>query len=146
MKLDYSSLERAFGQREKGFCYLHSRLAHEDPSMREQFWAATIHAVKYTCEPAIKMIQRQLAQIASNSDELHRIDLADLMRVAADTGVSREAQSYLRYREIRKKTSLTYTIEHTERTLGETDAVLQNVWILLKELARRNSAADLCQP
>ena len=142
MKLDYSSLERAIAQLKKSFDYFHSGLAREHPDLREQFRSATIQAFEYTYELAIKMIRRQLAQIVSNPNELREIDFADLMRTAADAGIIREAPSYLRYREIRNKTSHTYNIEQAERTVAVTDDFLHDVRFLLKELARRNRAAD----
>lgn len=142
MKLDYSALERAVAQLQKSFDYLHSSLARENSDLREQFRAATIQAFKYTYELAIKMIRRQLARIVANPDELRKIDFADLMRTAADAGVVREAPAYIRYRELRNRTSHTYNIEQAERTVAVTDEFLRDVRFLLDELARRNRAVD----
>ena len=142
MKLDDSSLERAIAQLQKSFDYFHSNLALEDPNLREQFRGATIQAFEYTYELAIKMIRRQLAQIVPDPSELSRVDFADLMRTAADAGIIADARSYFRYREIRNKTSRTYNFDEAERCVAVTDDFLHDARFLLKELARRNRAAD----
>ncbi|MDE2927594.1 MAG: HI0074 family nucleotidyltransferase substrate-binding subunit [Acidobacteriota bacterium] len=142
MKLDYSSLERAVAQLQKSFDYLHSDLARKDAGLREQFRAATIQAFEFSYELAIKMIRRQLAQIVANPDELKQIDYADLMRDAADAGIVRDVSAYLRYREMRNKTSHTYNVDRAEKTVAAMDEFLRDVRFLLKELERRNRAAD----
>ena len=111
MKLDYSSLERAVAQLQKSFDYFHSDLARKDAGLREQFRAATIQAFEFSYELAIRMIRRQLAQIVANPDELQQIDFADLMRDAADARIVRDVPAYLRYREMRNKTSHTYNAD-----------------------------------
>ena len=70
MKLDYSSLEDAVAQLQRSFDYLHGDLASTDSDLREQFRAATIQAFEFTYELAVKMIQRQLTQIAAKSRRL----------------------------------------------------------------------------
>ena len=142
MRLEYSSLERAVAQLQKSFDYLHSDLARRDAGLREQFRAATIQAFEFSYELAIKMIRRQLAQIVANPDELQQIDFADLMRDAADAGIVRDVPAYLRFREMRNKTSHTYNAERAEKTVAAMDEFLLDVRFLLKELERRNRAAD----
>ena len=80
MKLNYSSLESAVAQLQRSFDFLHGDLARTDSDLREQFRAATIQAFEFTYELAVKMIQRQLAQIAANPDALREMDFADRMR------------------------------------------------------------------
>lgn len=138
MKLDYSSLENAFAQLQRSFDYLHGDLARMDPDLREQFRAATIQAFEFTYELAVKMIQRQLAQIAANPDALRMMDFADQMRDAADAGIIREALSYVRYRELRNKTSHTYDVDRAEETVLMIDEFLRDMRFLLQELSKRN--------
>ena len=142
MRLDYSALERATAQLEKSFRYLHSDLARQDPDLREQFRSATIQAFEYTYELAVKMIRRQLSQIVSEPAGLRRIDFADVMRVAADAGIISDARAFLRYREIRNKTSHTYNSDHAERTADVVDDFLRDVNFLLRQLASRNRGTD----
>ena len=138
MKLDYSSLEDAVAQLQKSFDYLHGDLARKDPHLREQFRAATIQAFEFTYELAVKMIQRQLAQIVANPDALREMDFADRMRDAADAGIVRDAPSYVRYRELRNKTSHTYDTDWAEKTVSVIDEFLRDVRFLLQELQKRN--------
>ncbi len=138
MKLDYSSLEDAVAQLERSFDYLHGDLARSDSGLREQFRAATIQAFEFTYELAVKMIQRQLAQIAANPDALREMDFADRMRDAADAGIVRDALSYIRYRELRNKTSHTYDADRAEETVSVIDEFLRDVRFLLQELQKRN--------
>ena len=138
MKLDYSSLANAVAQLQRSFDYLHSDLARKDAGLREQFRAATIQAFEFSYELAVRMIRRQLAQIVANPDELREIDFADLMRDAADAGIVRDAPSYMRYREMRNRTSHTYNAERAEETVAAMDEFLSDMRLLLKELGERN--------
>ncbi len=138
MKLDYSSLEDAVDQLRRSFDYLHSDLARTDSGLREQFRAATIQAFEFTYELAVKMIQRQLAQIVANPDALREMDFADRMRDAADAGIIREALPYIRYRELRNKTSHTYDVNRAEETVLLIDEFLRDMRLLLQELRKRN--------
>ena len=138
MKLDYSALEHAVAQLQRSFDYLHGDLARTDSGLREQFRAATIQAFEFTYELAVKMIQRQLAQIAANPDALRQMDFADRMRDAADAGIVRDALPYIRYRELRNKTSHTYDADRAEGTVSVIDEFLHDVRFLLQELQKRN--------
>ena len=138
MKLDYSSLVSAVSQLQKSFDYLHSDLARKDAELREQFRAATVQAFEFTYELAIKMIRRQLSLIVANPDALREIDFADMMRDAADAGIVRDAPSYLRYRELRNRTSHTYNAARAEKTAAVMEEFLRDMRLLLQELGKRN--------
>ena len=138
MKLDYSSLVNAVAQLQKSFDYLHSDLGQNDPDLREQFRAATIQAFEFSYELAVKMIRRQLALIVANPDELREVDFADLMRDAADAGIVRDALSYIRYREMRNRTSHTYNAARAEETVAALDEFLCDMRLLVEELRKRN--------
>ena len=138
MKLDYSSLVSAVSQLQKSFDYLHSDLARNDADLREQFRAATVQAFEFSYELAVRMIRRQLALIVANPDELREIDFADLMRDAADAGIVRAAPSYLRYRELRNRTSHTYNADRAEETAAAMGEFLRDMRLLLQELGKRN--------
>ena len=138
MKLDYSALEDAVAQLQRSFDYLHGDLARTDSGLREQFRSATIQAFEFTYELAVKMIQRQLAQVAANPDALREMDFADRMRDAADAGIVRDALAYTRYRELRNKTSHTYDANRAEEMVSMIDEFLPDVRFLLHELQKRN--------
>ncbi len=138
MKLDYSPLENAVNQLQRSFDYLHGDLARTDSHLREQFRAATIQAFEFTYELAVKMTRRQLAQIVANPDALRKMDFADQMRDAADAGIVREAPPYIRYRELRNKTSHTYDADRAEETVLVIDEFLRDMRFLLQELQKRN--------
>lgn len=138
MKLDYSSLEDAVAQLQRSFDYLHGDLARTDSGLREQFRAATIQAFEFTYELAIKMVERQLAQISANPGALREMNFADRMRDAADAGIVREAPPYVRYRELRNKTSHTYDSDRAEQMVLVIDEFLHDMCFLLQELQKRN--------
>ena len=138
MKLDYSTLEDAVAQLQRSFDYLHGDLARTDSGLREQFRAATIQAFEFTYELAVKMIQRQLAEVVANPNALREMDFADRMRDAADAGIVRDALPYTRYRELRNKTSHTYDADRAEETVSVIDEFLRDVRFLLQELQKRN--------
>lgn len=138
MNLDISPLEKATYQLQKSFNYLHSEKA-KDEDLREQFRAATIQAFEYTYELAIKMIDRQLLKIAANPRESRKLDFIDRMREAADVGLIHDPIVYIKYRELRNKTSHTYDIEQAEVTVAAIDGFLDSMRFLVAELKRRNS-------
>ena len=138
MKLDYSSLESAVAQLQRSFDYLHSDLARQDAGLREQFRAAAIQAFEFSYELAVKMIRRQLALVAANPGALREIDFADLMRDAADAGIVRDAPAYMRYREMRNRTSHTYDAGWAEEVVAEMDEFLRDMRHLLAKLEERN--------
>lgn len=138
MNLDISPLEKATYQLQKSFTYLHSEKA-KDEDLREQFRAATIQAFEYTYELAIKMIDRQLLKIAANPRESRKLDFIDRMREAADVGLIHDPIVYIKYRELRNKTSHTYDIEQAEVTVAAIDGFLDSMRFLVEELKRRNS-------
>ena len=138
MKLDYSALEDAVAQLQKSFDYLHGDLARTDSDLRQQFRAATIQAFEFTYELAVKMIQRQLAQIAATPETLRKMDFADQMRDAADAGIVRDALPFIGYRELRNKTSHTCDADRAEETVSVIGEFLRDVRFLLQELQKRN--------
>ena len=138
MKLDYSSLESAVAQLQRSFDYLHSDLARKDAGLREQFRAAAIQAFEFSYELAVKMIRRQLALVAANPGALRGIDFADLMRDAADAGIVRDAPAYMRYREMRNRTSHTCDAGWAEEVVAEMDEFLRDMRHLLAKLEERN--------
>ena len=138
MKLDSSPLASAVEQLQRSFDYLHGDLASADSGLREQFRAATIQAFEFTYELAVKMIQRQLAQIVANPEALRNMDFADLMRDAADAGIVRDALPYIRYRELRNKTSHTYDADRAEETVSVIHEFLRDMRLLLQELRKHN--------
>ncbi len=138
MKLDFSSMEKAVAQLQKSVDYLHSDLAEKDADLREQFRAATIQAFEFSYELAVKFIRRQLSRIVANPDALREMDFNDLMRDAAEAGIIRDMPSYIRYREMRNKTSHIYHEDQAEQTVAIMDEFLCDMRFLLNELRERN--------
>ncbi|WP_419933620.1 HI0074 family nucleotidyltransferase substrate-binding subunit [Candidatus Palauibacter sp.] len=139
MKLDFSPLTNAVGQLERSLAYLNSDLAREDAGLREQFRAAAIQAFEFSYELSVKMIRRQLAAIVARPAALHQIDFADLMRDAADAGIIRDARTYIRYREMRNRTSHTYNADRAEEAVVAMPGFLGDMQLLLAELEQRNA-------
>ena len=142
MTLDVSPLESAAAQLRKSFDYLHSDLARRDPDLREQFRAATIQAFEFTYELAVKTVRRRMAQIVPNPDALRGMDFADMMRDAADAGLVRDAPAFMRYRDMRNRTTHTYNAERAEETVAAMDEFLRDTRFLLAALRGRDDATD----
>lgn len=87
-----------------------------------------------------------MARIAANPDAVRKMDFADLMRDAADAGIVRDARSYVRYRELRNKTSHTYDADRAEKTVSVVHEFLRDVRFLLQELWKRNGSAHSARP
>lgn len=142
MKLDLTNLERALSQLERSLSYLNSDLAARDSGLRVQFRAAAIQGFEYTYELTVKMIRRQMAQISAVPSELAEMAFKDLIRGAADAGLVVDPESFFLYREIRNITAHTYDEAKAEKVLGVLDGFRKDVLVLLRELKRRNHAAD----
>lgn len=138
MSLDIFPLERAVTQLQKSLNYFYSEMA-EDEEVREQFRAATIQAFEYTQELSTKMIDRQLSKIVNNPEEFRKMDFIDRMREAADAGLIHDPMEYIRYRDLRNKTSHNYDVEQAEVTIAAIDSFLESMRFLIKELMKRNS-------
>ncbi|MBM3312414.1 MAG: hypothetical protein FJY80_13015 [Candidatus Aminicenantes bacterium] len=141
MKLDVSPLEKAFFQLEQSLSYLRSELAAGDPGLRAQFRAAAIQGFEYTYDLAIKMMRRQMAQIAPVPAELAEMAFKDFIRKAAEAGLVIDPESYFLYREIRNITAHTYDEAKAEKVLSVLEGFRKDVLFLLRELKRRNHAA-----
>jgi len=66
MKMNLTALENALTQLAASLDYLNSVMAREDPALRKQFRAAAIQAFELCYELTVKMLRRQLEQIAAN--------------------------------------------------------------------------------
>ena len=84
------------------------------------------------------MTRRRSGKQGANPDALREMDFADRMRDAADAGIVREALSYIRYRELRNKTSHTYDADRAEETVSVIHEFLRDMRLLLQELRKRN--------
>lgn len=142
MTIDFSPFQKALAQFTKSLTYYHSELARENEDLKEQFRAAVIQAFEYTYELGIKMIKRQLAQIVPTPSELKEMNFMDLIRLAQESGIVKEALPFRTYREMRNITSHTYDEDKAEAILSITDAFLQDMQYVLSELKRRNSDTD----
>lgn len=136
-RLDYSSLENAVGQIRTSFDYFHSDLALRDAGLRKQFRAAT--TLEFTYELAINMIHKQLKIITANPSNLRHLAFADLMRVAAESGLITDPNSYVRYRDLRNKSSHIYDDHWADKTMESVDAFLRDIDFLLAALRKHNT-------
>ncbi len=138
MKLDISPFEKALSQLEKSLGFLHSELARQDADLREQFRAATIQAFEYSYELGIKMLRRQLEQIAANPAEIREMVFMDMIRTGAEAGLVRQVPSYRLFREMRNMTRHTYDEARAEEVLSAMEDFVREMHFLRDELKRRN--------
>jgi nucleotidyltransferase substrate binding protein (TIGR01987 family) len=136
--LDYSVFENAIAQLEKSLGYLNSDSARNDPELRKQFRAATIQAFEFTYELGMKMLRRQLAEIALNPAELPQLSFMDFIRTAVDAGLVREVLPFRGYREKRNITSHTYNEDRAEEVVADLDQFVADMRFILAELKRHN--------
>lgn len=138
MKIDISPFEKALSQLERSLDYLHSDLARRDPGLKEQFGAATIQAFEYSYELGMKMLRRQLEQVAANPAEIRRMDFMEMVRTGAEAGLVQDVPNYRVYREMRNMTSHTYDEAKANEVLSVLGDFLQEMHLLRDELERRN--------
>lgn len=136
--LDVSPLASALAQLETSLRYLNSPAARNDPELRRQFRAAAIQGFEFTYEVAIKMIRRQMAEIAASPGALNEMAFMDFIRAAADAGLVRDVAPYRRYREMRNATSHTYNESRAEEVAKGLGEFVTDIRFVLTELKRRN--------
>jgi nucleotidyltransferase substrate binding protein (TIGR01987 family) len=136
--LDCSPLEAALAQLEKSLRYLNSDAARTDPELRKQFRAAAIQGFEFTYELAVKMIRRQLMEIAAGPTAPHEMAFMDFIRTAADAGLVRDVAPFRVYREKRNVTSHTYSDVRAEAVVAGLDEFVSDMHFVLAELKRRN--------
>ena len=139
MKLDISSFEKALRQLQRSLDYFHSDLAREDEGLREQFRAATIQAFEYSYELGMKMLRRQLEQIAANPAEIREMVFMEMIRTGAEAGLVRQVSLYRVFREKRNLTSHTYDVARAEEVLAVLPEFVDEMHFLRDELKRRNA-------
>lgn len=138
MKIDISPFEKALSQLKRSLGYLHSDLARQDPGLEEQFRAATIQTFEYTYELGIKMLRRQLEQIAANPAGIRQMAFMDMVRTGAEAGLVKDVARYRVYREMRNMTSHTYDEAKANEVLSVLGDFLQEMYFLRDELELRN--------
>ncbi len=142
MRLDISPFEKALGQLEKSLSYLHSELAAGDADLRAQFRAATIQAFEYSYELGLKMLRRQLEEIALNPAEIREMVFMDMIRTGAEAGLVLDVPGYRVFREKRNMTSHTYDEAKAEEVLAVLEDFVKEMHFLRDELKRRNESSE----
>ena len=138
MKLDISSFEKALSQLKKSVEFLHSDMSLQNADLRQQFRAASIQAFEYSYELGVKMLRRQLEQIAANPAEIREMVFMDMIRTGAEAGLVQQVPQYRVFREMRNMTSHTYDEARAEEVLSVLDDFAREMHFLRDELKRRN--------
>jgi nucleotidyltransferase substrate binding protein (TIGR01987 family) len=138
MKLEFAPLEKALAQLKKSLDFLHSPLAVQDRELYAQFRGASIQAFEYSYELTIKMIRRQLAQMIANPQDLTQFTFADLIRVAADSGLVGDVKRFLLYRDARNRTSHTYEEDTAQQVVDVIPDFFKDASFVVEQLRKRN--------
>jgi len=134
MKSNLSQPENALTQFAASLDYLNSAMAREDPALHKQFRAAAIQAFEFCYELTVKMLRRQLEQIAANPVQLRELAFLDFIRVAAEAGLVSAIEPIRIYREMRNITSHTYDETKAEIVVAELPSFLQNARGILADM------------
>ena len=139
MKIDYSSLEKAFSQLKDSLGYLHSSMVQKDEALRKQFRNSVIQCFAFTYELTYKMLKRQLSQIVEAPGDLKQMNFADLIRTAAEAGLVQDVKRFLEYRAMRNLTSHTYDQDKAEMIVSILNDFQKDVTFVIAELKKRNA-------
>lgn len=94
---------------------------------------------KYAYEISHKMLKRQLEIIAANPEALDSMAFQDLIRTGNEAGLLRsDWPQWRRYRELRAKTSHTYSEDVALAVVAEIPDFLQEAKYLQQQLRERN--------
>jgi len=138
MKLDLSSFDKAVSQLEQSLGYLASDLAKKDAALKSQFRGAAIQAFEYTYEICVKMLRRQLEQMAATPVEVKQMAFMDMIRWAAEAGLVPDVRRFREYRERRNLTTHTYDENRAREIADSLGAFLKDAQFILTALKKRN--------
>ena len=138
MKLDISSLKKAFDQLVESLDYLNSEMAINDKGLRNQFRNSAIQCFECTYESAYKMLYKQLLKIVKNPGELKQLTFADFIRTAAEAGLVLDVKRFLNYRIARNLTDHTYDEKKAEQVIAILKEFKNDIAYIIAELNKRN--------
>lgn len=99
------------------------------------FRAGIVQYYELTRELAERAIREQLYGTVANSK---KISFACLMCEAAETGLTRDPDTFIRYKFLRHRTTHSYDCKLAEEAVASIPAFLDSMRFLIKELTRRN--------
>lgn len=141
MKIDFSSLRKAYNALDKSMIFLTSEMA-KDPGLREQFSAAAIQAFEFTHELAYKIMKRQLEQMTADPAQVDQMEYMEVIRSCAEAGLITDVAKFRDYRRKRNITSHTYDPAIAEEIVSILNDFRDDIRHLLTELELRNHEAD----
>jgi len=136
MKLDATPLGNAVERLREGLA------RHQREPMDEQLRDGLIQRLEFTYELSHRMLKRYLRETVASPDEIDGMPFADLIRTGNGQGVLRSGwPDWRRFREMRARTSHTYSSDAAAQVLAAIPAFLEEAEHLYAELQRRLACA-----
>src|SRR5690606_6231424 len=133
-RLDISTLTKAVTRLEEGI------KRYQQDTSDTQIRDGLIQRFEFTYEISHKMLKRQLEVIAANPEALDSLAFQDLIRSGNEAGLLRsDWPQWRRYRELRAKTSHTYSEDVALAVVTEIPDFLPEAKYLQQQLRERNS-------
>ncbi|MGH7058854.1 MAG: HI0074 family nucleotidyltransferase substrate-binding subunit [Stellaceae bacterium] len=111
---------------------------HQSEPFDEQLRDGLIQRFEFTYELAHRVLRRYLRETAASSDHIERMPFADLIRTGQAQGLLRGGwPEWQRFREMRARTSHTYSSDTAALVVGAIPAFLEEAEHLYAELLRR---------
>jgi nucleotidyltransferase substrate binding protein (TIGR01987 family) len=132
MRLDFTSLTKALASLNRAI--QRSQAAVEDEELRD----AVIQRFEYSYELCWKMLKRQLEMESPNPAVIDTLSFRDLLREAAQTGIMKDIERWMDYREMRNITAHTYDDKKAQTVYNAALDFYNDAVALLGVLEKRN--------
>ncbi len=93
-----------------------------------------IQRFEYTYELCVKSIRRQLEEMSDSPGEIDALGYKDMLRMAAERGLVRDAMPWFGFRELRNTTSHAYNPEKAAQVYSGIPAFLREAQALVARL------------
>ncbi|MGY6773115.1 nucleotidyltransferase substrate binding protein [Gallibacterium sp. ZY190522] len=139
-RLDLSALENAFTSLALTIAKLADKqwFTQQDAIVQDTLIAGVIQKFEFVYELSIKMMKRQLKQLAAVPEEIDSSDFRDILRLSARAGLIDTVEDWLLYRKMRNVTSHTYDQDKAQQIYQQISDFLQSAQFLLNQLKQHN--------
>lgn len=143
-QLIIDSLEKAFSSLAETIKALEDDVwfNQQQPIIQDTLIAGTIQKFEFVYELSLKMIKRQLKQMAISDDEIEAEHFRDILRDAAKYGLIESVEQWIAYRKMRNITSHTYDQYKALEIYNGIADFLESSQYLLQQLRKWNNPND----
>ena len=130
--IDLSPLRKALAMLNEALAFWGAQ--PEGAPLKPHLRSAVIHSFEFTYELSVRLLRRVLIERAESADRVADISFNDLLRTAADAGLTPDAAAWREWREMRNATSHAYDDVKAQAVAGRAAAFAADATLLLSTL------------